>query len=376
MSLELGPRQRATVAAALTVLSAVVILAAIGAALLILGVFFRTFSQVFLPVAVAGIAALVVKPYYDWLLAVTRAPRIVGLVLVLLSILLPVAGLLWLFGALLVEQLADLLRRLPEWWEAARAWATTHWPDVAEFFRSHPVGVRLREALAGQQENLLAGLQVFGGRALSLGAGALRGIGTLFAWAVVPVYFAFFLMAEPGRWFEGRAILPFLKQETRDDVMFLAREFVSIIVAFFRGQILIAFLQGVLFAAGFSLVGLRYGLLLGLLLGFLNVIPYLGSIVGLGIALPLAFFQPGGGLKLLVAAIVVFVVVQMIEGYLLTPKIMGDRTGLHPMAIMIAIFFWGAALGGILGMILAIPLTAFLVVSWRLLRERYITEVM
>jgi predicted PurR-regulated permease PerM len=71
---------------------------------------------------------------------------------------------------------------------------------------------------------------------------------------------------------------------------------------------------------------------------------------------------------------VVFTIVQLIESYFLTPKIMGDKTGLHPMAIIVAIFFWGSALQGILGMILAIPLTAFLVVFWRLAKERYIDE--
>jgi predicted PurR-regulated permease PerM len=71
----------------------------------------------------------------------------------------------------------------------------------------------------------------------------------------------------------------------------------------------------------------------------------------------------------------VFTIVQMIEGYLLTPKIMGERTGLHPMVIIVAVFFWGSALNGIAGMILAIPLTAFLVVFWRLAKERYIGEL-
>jgi predicted PurR-regulated permease PerM len=71
---------------------------------------------------------------------------------------------------------------------------------------------------------------------------------------------------------------------------------------------------------------------------------------------------------------VVFTVVQLIESYVLTPKIMGSRTGLHPMAIIVAVFFWGSALSGILGMILAIPITAFLVVFWRLAREKYIDE--
>ena len=73
--------------------------------------------------------------------------------------------------------------------------------------------------------------------------------------------------------------------------------------------------------------------------------------------------------------LVTFVVVQAVEGYVLTPRIMGEKTGLHPMAIIVAVFFWGAAIQGILGMILAIPLTAFLVVFWRLLRDKYITEL-
>ena len=94
-----------------------------------------------------------------------------------------------------------------------------------------------------------------------------------------------------------------------------------------------------------------------------------------GIGLPLAYFQQGGGTFLVVAVLVVFSIVQLIESYLLTPKIMGQRTGLHPLAIMVAIFFWGSALQGILGMILAIPLTAFLVVFWRLAREKYIGEL-
>jgi predicted PurR-regulated permease PerM len=110
-------------------------------------------------------------------------------------------------------------------------------------------------------------------------------------------------------------------------------------------------------------------------LGLLNIIPYLGSIVGLGVALPLAYLGDDGGIIRVALALVVFGVVQTIEGYLLTPKIMGNRTGLHPALIIFAVFFWGVALGGILGMILAIPLTAFAVVFWRLLKKKYITEV-
>jgi predicted PurR-regulated permease PerM len=181
-------------------------------------------------------------------------------------------------------------------------------------------------------------------------------------------------MIEP-RAGDGAQLLPFLKPATRKDVIYLVQEFVNIVVAFFRGQLIIAFLQGLLFAVGFSLVGLRYGFVIGLLLGFLNVVPYLGSIIGLGMALPLALLQEGGGWGKLAFVLLVFVVVQLIEGYLLTPRIMGERTGLHPLAIIVAVFFWGQALGGIMGMIFAIPLTAFLASLWRLAKEKYITEL-
>ncbi len=77
----------------------------------------------------------------------------------------------------------------------------------------------------------------------------------------------------------------------------------------------------------------------------------------------------------MLAVLIVFAIVQAIEGYLLTPKIMGDRTGLHPVVIIFAIFFWGSAFGGIMGMIVAIPLTAFLVVFWRLARDKYVREL-
>ena len=93
--------------------------------------------------------------------------------------------------------------------------------------------------------------------------------------------------------------------------------------------------------------------------------------MGLSFTLPLAFFQTDGGWALLALTLVVFILVQNIEGWLLTPKIMGDRTGLHPVAIIFAVFFWGAAFDGILGMILAIPLTAFFVTAWRLARQKY-----
>jgi predicted PurR-regulated permease PerM len=373
MALTFSEKQAATVTTAVTTLSMLVILLVVGGIFWLLALFLRAFSGVFLPVAVGAVAALVCRPYYDLLTVRWRFPGPLALATVLLTALVPVSAFAAFFGTILVRQTIELLSHAPEWWASFSEMMRERWPELKAFFET-PTGVRIRDGLTAMQDEILSGLQIFGGKALSAGAGVLRGVGTVLGWAVLPVYFAFFLMTK-GSAIDGAQILPFLKPDTRKDVMYLLHEFVDIVVAFFRGQILIAVLQGVFFAVGFSIVGLRYGFLIGLLLGFLNVIPYLGSIIGLSVSLPMALFQTNGGWGTLIGVLVVFVVVQLIEGYVLTPRIMGERTGLHPMAIIIAVFFWGTALGGILGMILAIPLTAFLASLWRLAKEKYITEL-
>ncbi len=375
MRIELSERQRETVAAAITILSAFVIIMAVAAILFLIGKFFARFSGVFLPLGVAAVMALVAHPYFEFLKRRARLPPVVALLVVFLSILLPVVAFSWFFGYVIVDQVTGILESAPEAFDRALSYARDRWPRVAGYLEGQDFEVRIRSALEEHAESIFTSLQ----SGLSGFMGFLKAIlgffGTVVTWAVTPIYFAFFLLADPKKVLEVGHHLPFLKKDTRDNVLYLMREFVNILVAFFRGQLIIAFLQGALFAIGFSIVGLRYGLIIGIMLGFLNIIPYLGNMVGLGIAIPLALAQEGGGPPLLGFVLLVFVAVQMIEGYILTPKIMGDRTGLHPFVIIVAIFFWGSALGGISGMILAIPLTAFLVVFWRLAKEKYIGEL-
>lgn len=378
MKLDLSPRQEQTVAAAVTTLAALVLLVAVGLLGWLIATFLQAFSTVLLPLAVGAVSALVFRPAYDWLQQTARLPRSLALLVVILALLLPVVAFLWFVGTVLVAQLVDLAQRAPELWNEARIWIEERIPQLAALLDRSGASDSIREALAQQQETILEGLQTIGTRALSAGRGVGEGllafVGATLSWAVMPIYFAFFLTVR-GIDFDSSKFLPFLKSGTREDVVYLVREFVNILVAFFRGQMLIAFLQGLLFGIGFAVVGLRYGFVIGMALGLLNVIPYLGSMIGLAVALPLSLLQPDGGWLLLLLVIGVFAVVQQIEGYFLTPKIMGDRTGLHFMTIIVAIFFWGTALDGILGMILAIPLTAFLASLWRLAREKYIAEL-
>jgi predicted PurR-regulated permease PerM len=375
MAIEFTERQRTTIANAITILSAVVIIVAVGALFWIVGAFFVKFSAIFLPVAVAAVAAMVVKPYYETIRTRLKLGRFPALIVVFLSAIIPMAALAWFFGDLIFDQAKGLIESCPGWWASAVQWTKVHAPQIEHLLVDTKIGQAAGDAVQGQGDAFVNVLRFMGQRAVSAGAGVISWVGALVCWVVAPIYFAFFLMADTSHIDNLERYIPFLKPETRKDLLYLFKEFFNIIVSFFRGQLIIAFLQGLLFAIGFTLVGLNYGFVIGLTLGLLNIVPYLGNIIGLGTALPLAFFQDGGGVTRVLAVLAVFAVVQMIEGYLLTPKIMGDRTGLHPVVIILAIFFWGTALNGIMGMILAIPLTAFLVVFWRLAREKYMPEL-
>ena len=373
--IELGPRQKTTAAAAVTLGAVLVVVLFAGALIWGLAVFVGIFKDVLLPPVVAGILVMLVRPYYDRLLKLCRGRTPGALILFFLTALIPLGLLLWLTGTFVAHQLILLFEELPAMINAMQEAARTHWPQVTALMEQYGMQAGLDELIDNPGQLAANVLQAPAERLSQYFVHVSQSFSALMAWAVLPVYLAFFLIAKPFRSEQIEEFLPFLKQETRNDVIYLFDQFVSILLTFFRGQIIIALAQGVLFAIGFALVGLPYGLMIGMLLGLLNIIPYLGSIAGLAAALPLAYFSDGGGVLRLVLVLVVFGAVQAIEGYVLTPRIMGNRTGLHPAIIIFAVFFWGTALGGILGMMLAIPLTAFAVVFWRLLKRKYIQEV-
>ncbi len=373
--LELGPRQRTTVAAAVTLGAVLVLLAVFIATVWGLARFVGTFQNVLLPPIVAGILAMLLRPYYDFLVKACRGYQPGGLVLFFLFALIPLGLFTWFGGIFATKQLIRLFEDLPSMLNSMLEAARSVWPQVAPLLEKYGLMSEVDKFLQDPVDIVANVLRTSWERMLQPITQMFQSVAGLFAWAVLPLYLAFFLMAKPFHSEQMSEFLPFLKKETRDDVVYLLDQFIGILLTFFRGQIIIALAQGVLFAVGFALVGLPYGIVIGMMLGLLNIIPFLGSIVGLSVALPLAYFSDDGGGLRLALTLTVFAVVQMIEGYLLTPKIMGNRTGLHPGLIVFAVFFWGVALGGILGMILAVPLTAFAVVFWRLLKKKYITEV-
>jgi predicted PurR-regulated permease PerM len=376
--LKLTDKQQATVAFAITLVCAVVIVCFVGLVFLLFGLFISKFSNILLPLAVAGILAMMLKPFHRFLTRKMKGRKWLAVVVVFLSILIPIVVLISIFGVKLVNQSVALIDRIHDGYKSEEyvQWAEKTWPAVQQFFEKHEIEAKLRAAIDQHGAILVSWITKFGERALTAWGSAFQAAAGLLGWFVLPIYLAYFLVSEPIGKGKLENLMPFLKEGTRKDISYLVFEFVGIVVAFFRGQLVIALIQGVLYAIGFSLVGLGYGFTIGLMLGLLNVIPYLGSMVGLAVALPMALFQTGGGPLMMGLVLGVFTIVQCIEGYLLTPRIMGEQTGLHPLMIIIAIFFWGSVFGGITGMLLAIPLTAFLVVFWRLARTKYITEVL
>ncbi len=373
--LELGPRQRATVGAAITMVAVVVLLTIFIASIWGLAIFIGFFQNVLLPPVVAGILTILLRPYYDWLVKICRGSKAAGLFLFFLFALIPLVLFVWLAGGFVINQLVKLFEDLPSILNKMVEAARSHWPQVAALLEKYGLMPESGKLLENPRELVANVLQSSWKLMLHPIALMFQSVAGLFAWAILPIYLAFFLKAKPFEPKRISAFLPFLKKTTRDDISYLFDQFIGILVTFFRGQIIIALIQGVLFSIGFSLIGLPYSIVIGMTLGLLNIIPYLGNIVGLSVALPLSYFGAGGGLTQVILVLVVFTVVQSIEGYILTPKIMGNRTGLHPALIIFSVFFWGVALGGILGMMLAIPLTAFAVVFWRLLKKKYMAEV-
>lgn len=368
----LGPTQRKLVGFAISLAAFLAIFVLFALILVGLSSALGFFSGVLWPLATATILALMLRPVADFLERKLRVRRLWAVLILFATFLLTVAGALVAITPVLVSQALDFAHTLPQLWEQASIFVRENYPDWIAYTREqlqNPAVKQFVDGVVAEGRDLLAsllpGLKV-------AGAGVLNAVGFLAGLAIIPVYLFFFLLSRGNAFSHLDDHLGFLRDEVRNDVLFLVREFVAIVVAFFRGQLVIGLIMGVLFAAGLSLGGLKFGLVIGLAMGLLNVIPYFGSIIGLSVALPLAFFQPEGGLWLVGVVVVVFVVVQAIEGWVLTPKIMGDSTGLHPVTIIIAIFFWGTALGGLLGMILAIPLTAFLVTAWRLVLKKYL----
>ncbi len=191
--------------------------------------------------------------------------------------------------------------------------------------------------------------------------------GVLAGLVLIPVYTFYFLLEKEGissRWTD---YLPVADSRFKNELVFVLNSINNYLIAFFRGQVVVALCDGILYGTGFLIIGLPYAVLIGVAAVFLTMIPFLGAIVTCSTALVIALVQYGDLLHPLLV-LVVFGCVQALEGLVVSPKIMGGRVGLHPVTIIIAVMAGTTLLGGLLGGILAIPFTAAL----RVVMFRYV----
>lgn len=205
--------------------------------------------------------------------------------------------------------------------------------------------------------------------------GFLGVFGFLLSFIIVPLYLYYFLIESVKIQHSWSDYLPLRASAFKDEVVSCLNEINTYLVAFFRGQLFVSVINGIATAIGLAVIGLDFGILLGLALCLLGIIPYLGIVVCWIPAVIIAAVQGGSALipgdpwwALPLAATAVFVVVQQIDAFFITPRVVGEAVGLHPLTVIASVLVWALLLGGLLGAILAVPLTA----SVKVLFQRYV----
>ncbi len=360
---------------ALTGLAVATVIALVVAAVWGLGRVLNLLSPVLWPLAIAAVVACLLSPVVDFFER-KKIPRARAIILVFVMAFVLVLAVLASIVPQVVDETQDLAAKVPDYSKRLQVRVSEFIAQPPEFLRhfmpkppenANATGHPENSALASATDWLTGSLPEMGSWLLGRIAKVASGFGLLAGLALIPVYAFHFLLQKRGIETRWKDYLPLQDSRAKEEVVFVLDAIKQYLVAYFRGQVLVAISDAVLFTIGFLLVGVNYAYLLGFAAVLLMMIPFLGAIVICVTALLLAFVQYGDWQH---PALVlgVFTVVQTLEGLVISPKIMGNRVGLPPLAIIIAVMAGTTLLGGILGGILAIPFAAAL----RVIMFRYV----
>ncbi len=281
--------------------------------------------------------------------AVKRVPRWVSSLIILILFFAMIALVCALLGPMAFRQAQMLVDKFPEYIEAGMAYA-------------QPYLGWLRERAGDDYVEQIAGaVQQSAGKVVGVTGGILGGIATggkflvdfLTTLFLTPLV-AFFMMSEWPRivkWVES--LYP---RQHEKLIRGLLKKIDGKVSGFIRGQITVAFMLGCIYAVALSIAGLNYGFLIGIGSGIFSIIPLVGSTFGLVAGIAVAWFQTQDVTYVIIIA-AIFMGGQFIEGNILSPKVVGDSVGLHPLWIIFALMA-GASLLGIVGMLIAVPVAA------------------
>lgn len=335
------------------------------AALIAFGLFLYVFSSILLPFVVGMTLAYFLDPVADRLERLGLSRMIATLVILITFIVLFVLALM-IFVPILVSQFSDFAVRLPGYVARLQelvASQNAEWIKTVMGVDSSVIKNGLGSLLTQGAGFLTTLLQ-----SIWSSSKTLIDIGGLLVVTPVVAFYTLYdwdnMVAKVDSW------IP------RDHVTTVREIFTDIntaIAGFVRGQGTLCIILGLLYAAGLTIVGLNFALLIGLFAGLISFIPYVGSLVGLVLALGVAIVQFWPDWIMVGAVALVFVIGQFIEGNILQPKLVGESVGLHPVWLMFALFAFGA-LFGFVGLMVAVPAAAAVGVLVRFAISRYLAS--
>jgi predicted PurR-regulated permease PerM len=417
------PWQKRTIWAALTALS-VVLLIMIAGAVVYVGANLTSFLQpILIPIAVAVILAYLFDPLVTELCR-HKFGRGSAIAVIFASVLVALTGLIWWIVPTISMQSANFARELPNYTVKAReriidiivqynrvvgggtstrgksglinfllgtppprSPTPTPTPSVApspqasappvEVISAAPAKISSadRQQLEAKAEKIIPNLERYLPtlaeklwNIVKKSIGGFLGVtGFLLSFIMVPIYLFFLLKERPRIEKRWRDYLPLRPSPMKDEIADAISEINSYVIAYFRGQLLVCLVDGMLIGATLSLLGLNFAPLIGLLVVVLTMIPYIGIVICWVPATLIAAFQWGDWMHPIIVT-VIFILIQNLEGMFYAPRIVGKSVGLHPMTVIVSIFVWGLLIGGLLGPILAVPLTATI----KVLLTRYV----
>ena len=311
--------------------------------------------DVLLPFVLGMAVAYFLDPVCDRL-EEWKLPRWLATTLTLIAFLALCVAALMLIVPVFASQLSDLIGRLPEIITTLKA-KIEHLLALIQARVDASILEKLRATIEGSSGKAIKWLADAAGEILTRGAA----IASLISLVVITPVVAFYLLRDWDVLIEK--VDGWLPRRHRPVIRVLASEVDETLAGFIRGQGLVCLCLGAFYALGLSLAGLEFGLVVGLAAGLLTFIPYAGSIFGLLLSVGLAALQFDHWLPIgIVAAI--FFVGQALEGNVLTPKLVGDRVGLHPVWVIFALLAFGS-LFGFVGVLIAVPAAAVLGVGVR-----------
>lgn len=317
------------------------------ASLLFLGLVWM-FNDVLTPFVLGIAIAYLLNPTVNGLVKM-KLPRLMAVTIILLSFFIFVLVAVILAAPPLAREAAALADSMPGYVDQLIEYAKPYLTKAQEQFG----GNYIESTKTFLQSNSGKIVQITGDLAGGLASGGQAVVGFVATLVLTPLV-AFMMMVEWPRIVSW--INDLIPRKNEKVIAELLTEMNAKVAGFVRGQITVAFFLGVIYAIALSVAGLNYGFLIGIAAGFLSIIPMVGSTLGLLVSVVVAWFQMGA-IEFVGIIAAIFIIGQIIEGNILTPKLVGDSVGLHPLWVLFALMA-GANVLGILGMLLAVPVVA------------------